>query len=151
MPPATARALLRNLELILTAAGLGVIAAVPAVLRPTPERYWTVVAATAVGVGVVHGVLFWLVRRRQREVRAATLRDARDVLTDVVNNKLQLMLVHLEELHASASARAPDPVDLESLVAARDAAAHVSALLTTLSEESLRSWKARYPALAPGR
>lgn len=148
MPPATARALLRNLELVLTAVGLGVIAAVPALLQPTAERYWTVVAVTAVGVGVVHGVLFWLVRRRQREVRAATLRDARDVLTDVVNNKLQLMLVHLETLHASASARAADPIDRESLVAARDAAAHVSALLTGLSDESLRSWKARYPALA---
>ena len=151
MPPALGRATLRNLELILTAAGLGVIAAVPAALRPAAGRYWVVVAVTAVGVGLVHGVLFWLVRRRQRQVRAATLREARDVLTDVVNNKLQLMLVHLEELNASASARAPAAVDRASLVAARDAAAHVSALLSALSDESLRSWKARYPALPHGR
>lgn len=138
--------LVRNLELVLTLAGLVVIAGVPALLRPTPEGYWRVVAVTAVGVGVLHGLVFWTVRRRQRQVRAAALAAARLVLKDVVNNKLQLMLLHAQELHAHAVAgpAARPAVDPSILVGARDAAAQVSALLNTLSEDSLRSWQARY-------
>ena len=136
------RLFLDNLELWLTGAGLAVIVVVPSVLGTTPASYWHVVAVTAVLVGVVHGLLFWLVRRRQRLVRRATLFAARGMLRDVVNNRLQVLLLGLET--------ATPEIDASALRDAREGVEHVSQLLGTLSEESLRRWEERYAGLVRG-
>jgi hypothetical protein len=79
---------LANIELILSAVGLLMIVLVPAIVSPKPENLWEVTAITAILVGFIHGLIFWLVRRRQRIVRAQLLDDLRTVLADVVNNQL---------------------------------------------------------------
>jgi len=61
--------LLRYLELVFTAAGLLVIFGVTALVHPQGIDASTVAAITATLVGVVHGVLFWAVRHRQRLAR----------------------------------------------------------------------------------
>lgn len=134
--PQGMRVFLDNLELWLTGAGLAVIVAVPSAIGTMPASYWHVIAITAVLVGIVHGLLFWLVRRRQRLVRRATLFAARGMLRDVVNNRLQVLLLGLET--------ATPGLDALALRDARAGVEHVSALLGTLSEESLRRWEERY-------
>jgi len=62
---------IRQIELYLTAVGLLVILAVPQLFAESSRMF--VMALTAIGVGVVHGVLFCLVRRRQRLLRAEVL------------------------------------------------------------------------------
>jgi hypothetical protein len=85
------------LELIFTALGLVVILAVPAFfsqryhLHPLTEYPWRVAAITATAVGVIHGILFFIVRRRQREARARVIHDVRQ-LSDVLCNQLQVVV-----------------------------------------------------------
>ena len=64
-----------NIELYLSAAGLVVVWAVAAVL----------------GVSVLHGAIFWVVRRRQRRIRAQSVHEIREMLTDQVKNQLAVM------------------------------------------------------------
>lgn len=65
---------IEHIELWLSAVGIGIIWVVPLVVPPGGyvEEYWRVVAITAIAVGVVHGVIFWAVRRRQEKRKAET-------------------------------------------------------------------------------
>ena len=79
---------LNNIELILTAVGIGVIllsgfVASRSAFKDSVPLTRTVEMATAVSatlVGVVHGILFWLLRRRQRWVRQEAIRQIREML-----------------------------------------------------------------------
>ncbi len=61
------KAFVNNLELIPTAAGLVVIFGAT-LLTPFTANPWAVAATTAIAVGILHGVVFWLVHRQQRTV-----------------------------------------------------------------------------------
>ena len=128
---------LRNVEIYLTLAGLAVIFAVPMLFAR--EQWMTAVGVTAVLVGVVHGLLFWLIRRRQRLVRAALVSDLQMMLKDRINNKLQVVLV---------SAVSRDSVfnseDQARLQQVSDAVQDVTQLLDRLSLESLSAWQKHY-------
>lgn len=128
---------LRHIELYLTAVGLLVILLVPGFF--SIEQRVLVIAITAVGVGVVHGLLFWLVRRRQRLVREALLQDLRGMLKDRINNKLQVVLVH-----AVAPAGDLSADDRARLKEVAESVMEVSQLLDRLSLESLSAWQAHY-------
>ena len=65
--------LLRHLELIFTAAGIAMIFGVTAIFTPVGMSLWQVAAVTATLVGIVHGALFLLLRRRQRAARHSTI------------------------------------------------------------------------------
>lgn len=45
-------------------------------------------AVTALGISVLHGLIFWVVRRRQRRVRQEAIVEIREMLADVVKNQL---------------------------------------------------------------
>ncbi len=64
-----------HIELWLSGLGLLVIWAVPFVVAPEAET-WRVVAITAIGVGVLHGLIFWFVRRRREQDRAEASAEA---------------------------------------------------------------------------
>lgn len=131
------RHFLDNIELWLSAAGVGVILAAPALISPvTSGDYWRVVAVTAVSVGVLHGVIFWMVRRRQRQLRSAAIAEIRGMLRDVINNKLTVILGS-----SRGSAGGPDRADLEALA---ESVRQISELVNTLSLESLQRWQHRY-------
>ncbi len=125
----------RNIELWLSAAGLGVIVAVPPLLGVQGDAAWRAGALTAVAVGVLHGVVFWLVRRRERLHREAALRDARRMLQHVVNNQLMVVLGRISLAPGMRE-------DRESLAEATRAIQRISSVINSLSDESVRDWKA---------
>ncbi|MBL0937863.1 MAG: hypothetical protein IBJ03_03150 [Gemmatimonadaceae bacterium] len=132
-----------NIELWLSGAGVAVILLVPRLGLSEQHSYWSVMAVTALIVGVLHGVIFWLVRRRQRRVRDEALREIKSMLMDRVNNKLNVISMHVEMQDVAASRETMDGVQS----AVRD----VTNLLDSLSEESLTSWKQRYAQVLQGR
>ncbi|BAH38091.1 MAG TPA: hypothetical protein DGD08_06585 [Gemmatimonas aurantiaca] len=125
-----------NIELWLSAAGVAVILLIPRLGLASQDSYWAVMAVTALIVGVLHGGIFWLIRRRQRRLRATAIREIRQMLTDRVNNQLNVIIMHV-----SANESAESCETVEGVQAAVD---DVTDLLDTLSEESLRGWQAHY-------
>lgn len=129
--------LLRHLELYLSAAGLIVVIAATTLLKGIGYDPWIVGTITAVLVGVIHGIIFWLVRRRQQAVRLATIREIQSMLQDLINNQLTIIetAAHLsglplaENLHRSHITNSVQKI---------------SSALQELSEESLHRWKQRY-------
>ena len=93
---------LANIEIILSAVGLLVIVLVPALVDPKQENFWEVMTITAILVGLIHGFIFWLVRRRQRIVRAQLLNDLRTVLADVVNNQLIAVRLNAQKISSTS-------------------------------------------------
>lgn len=130
--------LLRYLELILTLVGIIVIFAVTGLVTPRGVGPWEVAAITAVLVGIVHGVIFWLVRRRQRAVRMQTVTDVQSMLKDVINNQLTV-------IQGMDYLRTADPAQTQRATAqiAR-CVTSISDALQHLSEESLRDWHNKY-------
>jgi len=86
---------LRYLELILTLVGVVVIVLIFAIFRNTTP--WKAAAICAVVVGVVHGLIFYLVRSRQRKTRSQEVFSIRGMLDDMVNNRLNVVLYPTEE------------------------------------------------------
>jgi NADH:ubiquinone oxidoreductase subunit 2 (subunit N) len=130
--------ILRYLELIFTVAGLVVIFAAALVFSRVGASYWRVAAITATIVGVIHGILFWVVRRRQRAVRRAVIADVQAMLKDMINNQLAVILAmsELREARAEETRRASDYIS-------RSVSA-ISGALQHMSDESLRSWLVKY-------
>lgn len=133
--------LLRYLEIIFTLAGLAVIFLITALVQPTGTSSWEVAAVTATAVGVIHGLLFWVIRRRQREARHAAIKDMQAVLQDVVNNQLAV-------IQAMADLRQSRPEE------AQRACGYISQAVTSISdslkhmdEDRIKSWRLKYPRL----
>ena len=80
------RSFLANIELWLSGVALLIILIVPAMFYSGQHDVWKITAITAIGVGTLHGIIFWLVRRRQRLVRNEAIGEIRAMLTDTVNN-----------------------------------------------------------------
>ncbi len=138
------KSFLANIELWLSAAGLAVILAVPALVADQ-TNYWVVAAVTAILVGLLHGLIFWLVRRRQRQTRREAIRAIQGMLNDRINNQLTVILGAIST-HTSDSTESQ-----RSLTEVQAAVREVSALLGALSEESLRKWQDHYAAVFAGR
>jgi len=64
-------------------------------VAPAPGTFWRVAAITAIGVGLLHGPIFWVIRRRQRVVRQQSIEEIREMLGDVVKNKLSVIDMYL--------------------------------------------------------
>jgi hypothetical protein len=130
--------ILKYLEILFTLAGLAVIFLAVLIFAPTKASPWQVAAIAATLVGVVHGVLFWLIRRRQREVRRAVISDVQVMLKDIINNQLAVILAmtNLREAHSEETLRAGDYIS-RSVSAISEALKH-------MSDESLHTWMAKY-------
>jgi hypothetical protein len=81
---------LAHLELLLTVAGVLVVVAVFAIFRNIAP--WKAAAISALAVGVLHGIIFYVVRSAQRRARIVELRSIRNKLNDLIRNKLQVVL-----------------------------------------------------------
>lgn len=128
---------LRNLELILTGIGVILTFLAPSIAYQYGSDWWQIAAFTALTVGIIHGLIFWMVRRRQRQIREAIIADLRLMLKDQLNNRLMALLSEI-----SLQANLADDVELlEPLISHID---QINILLDKLSEESLRSWQSRY-------
>lgn len=85
---------LEYLELILTAAGILVVVAAFAIFRNVAP--WKAAAISALAVGVLHGIIFFIVRSAQRKARRAAVSVIRHTFDDLVRNKLQVVLFATE-------------------------------------------------------
>jgi hypothetical protein len=133
--------LLAHLEIILSAVGILVIVFVPSLVNPNPDTFWEVTAITAILVGLIHGMIFWLIRRRQRTIRTEIIHELRTVLTDVINNQLVALSLHARKL--SSMSDPASEIDAHLRVLDQSAQA-ISTYVNLLSEESIREWKERY-------
>jgi uncharacterized YccA/Bax inhibitor family protein len=88
--------LLNHIELILSAAGILVIIVVPTVLSSFVGDVWRVATVTATFVGVLHGLIFWLIRRRQRQLRSEAVREIKTMLNEVVKDQLAIIMVNAQ-------------------------------------------------------
>jgi len=129
---------LKYLEILFTLAGLAVIFIAVLAFTPRGASPWQVAAITATLVGIIHGALFWMIRRRQREVRRAVIGDVQAMLKDIINNQLALILAmsNLREERAEETLRAGDYISRSVTT--------ISEALRHLSDESLHSWMAKY-------
>ncbi len=125
---------LNNIELALSGLGLIVIVVVPLVLQPGPDAVWQVAAVTAVVVGLLHGVIFWLIRRRQRQIRTQAIAQIREMVHDVVKN--QLAIISLNAQLSGAQERHQQRIETS--------VKRIEEALTHISEESLSKWQTRY-------
>lgn len=136
------RAFLDNIELWLSGAGIAVILLAPQVAHASGDAAWRIGAIVATAVGVLHGLIFWVVRRRQRRIRAQVIAELRGMLRDRVNNNLTVLAVGLSDVKTVQGTGA-------SLQDLHDAVDRISELVGTLSDESIQSWKARYGEVVP--
>ncbi len=127
---------LKHIEIWLSLVGVGLILAVPGLLIGGSGPFWEAMALTALAVGVVHGLIFWLVRRRQARVREQAISEIRSMLMDRVHNHLTVI-----------SAQTLDAESREQVEELQSSIDEISQLLWTLNEESLRSWQARYDSI----
>ena len=126
-----------NIELWLSGAGIVVILGVPYLLNPSPSEFWRVAAITAIGVGLLHGVIFWVIRRRQRTIRQKSINEIRGMLADVVKNKLSVIEMYLPD-------EEEQDVVAAQLEGIHDSIEQISEEVDTLSEESIDDWKTKY-------
>ena len=85
---------LEYLELILTAAGVAVVVVFFYFFRNIAP--WKAAALSALAVGVLHGIIFFIVRSAQRRVRQHAVATIRRTFDDLVRNKLQVVLFATE-------------------------------------------------------
>ncbi|WP_232798254.1 hypothetical protein [Salinibacter altiplanensis] len=126
-----------HIELWLSGLGLVLIFGIPAIAGGTGLVLWRLIALIAVGVGVVHGFIFWTVRRRQRQARRQSIREIQQMLSDVLKNKLAAINMYL-----------PEETDQElveqELTGIRTSIEDIANEVEHLSEESLEGWKEHY-------
>ncbi len=134
--------IIQNIELVLTAAGLLVIFAVHFIFEATYGGSWMIAAFTAIAVGLIHGLIFWLVRRRQRHIRSLALAEAKRMLKDIVNNQLCII-----QFSADLQHRDQTPIK-DAHARITTSVSHINAALNEISEESLDLWKKKYPVAA---
>ncbi|MGY2837094.1 hypothetical protein [Thermostichus sp. MS-CIW-41] len=133
---------LNNIELILTAVGIGVILLSGFVASRSAFSLETATAVSATLVGVIHGILFWLLRRRQRQVRREAIGQIREMLEDLGKNRLQTIKMSLYMVQA----RQPEQEERtrQSFDRVYQILAEMSTLIDHISEESLAGWRHRY-------
>lgn len=131
------RNFLNNIELWLSGAGLFVVWIASVIVAPGGAEVWKVAAITALAVSVIHGVIFWVVRRRQRRVRQEAIADIREMLGDRVKNQLAVVQMALKSNDA-------DPEVQMQLEMVGESVDNIAELIDNLSEDSLKSWKVHY-------
>ncbi len=131
------RGFINHIELWLSAVALVLIFGIPAAVGPQGLDFWRLTAIIAIAVGTIHGVIFWVVRRRQRQIRRRSIRQIQQMLADVVKNRLTAIDMYLPEEEDPEMVR--QEVDgIRSSI--REIAQHVD----NLSEETLEDWEEKY-------
>jgi hypothetical protein len=133
---------LNNIELVLTAVGIGVILLSGFVASRSAFSLETATAVSATLVGVIHGILFWLLRRRQRWVRQEAIGQIREMLEDLGKNRLQTikMSLYMVQIHQPEQ----EERTRKSFDRVYQILAEMSTLIDHISEESLADWRHRY-------
>lgn len=131
--------LLRHIELWLSAAGVLVVWVAAALIAPDAGSVWKVAALAALAVSLLHGIIFWIVRRRQQRVREHAITEIREMMADRVKNQLAVIGMY-----------APLTQEREAFEMAlggiNASITEIAAVVDSLSSESLVDWKQHYRA-----
>lgn len=130
------RPFLDHIELWLSFAGLVVALVVPQLLGVEDGSYWRVMAVVALAVGLIHGGIFWVVRRRQRQIRRSSINEIREMLADVVKNQLTAIDMYLPPEDQTIVRQELDGI--------RASIGRITQEVDSLSEESIHDWKTKY-------
>lgn len=122
---------LSYLEIWLSAVGVAVILFLPTLLGVSHQNYWYVTSLVAIFVGVLHGLIFWSVHRRQRYVRDRTVAQVRAMLRDDIHKQVAALL--------TMDSRATDRQRMQ-LDGVFDSMILLDHMLESLSTERLRVW-----------
>lgn len=131
--------LINNIELVLSTAGLAVIWFVPELIAGGHDT-WQVTAFTATAVGLLHGVIFWVIRRRQRSIRNKAISEIQMMLKDQINSQLTVINLSAEQAKEGVSRD-------DRLRQVQETSVKISKMLAGISDESLRRWQGRYANL----
>lgn len=131
------RGFINHIELWLSAVALVLIFGIPALAGPEGLAFWRLTAVIAIAVGSVHGVIFWVVRRRQRQIRRRSIQEIQTMLADVVKNRLAAIEMTLPQNEDPEMVR-------QEVEAVREGIREIATHVDNLSVESLKDWEARY-------
>lgn len=131
------RGFINHIELWLSGVALILIFGIPEIVGPSGLDFWRFTALIAIAVGTIHGVIFWVVRRRQRQIRQESIREIQAMLADVVKNRLTTIDMYLPEDEDPEMVRQEVTGIQQSI---REIAEHVD----NLSEETLQDWEETY-------
>jgi uncharacterized protein HemX len=127
----------KHIELWLSGIGLLLIFGVAFFMNASGVAFWRLIALIAVGIGVVHGFIFWAVRRRQRQVRRQSIREIQQMLSDVLKNKLAAINMYLPEEENQELVE-------QELNGIRTSIEDIADEVENISEESIEGWKEHY-------
>lgn len=131
------RGFINHIELWLSAVALVLIFGIPVLAGPEGLAFWRLTAVIAIAVGSVHGVIFWVVRRRQRQIRRRSIQEIQTMLADVVKNRLAAIEMALPQNEDPEMVR-------QEVEAVREGIREIATHVDNLSVESLKDWEARY-------
>lgn len=131
------RGFVNHIELWLSAVALVLIFGIPVLAGPEGLAFWRLTAVIAIAVGTIHGVIFWVVRRRQRHIRRRSIEQIQRMLADVVKNRLAAIEMALPENEDPEMVR-------QEVEAVRGAIEEIATHVDNLSVETLKDWEARY-------
>jgi len=127
----------KHIELWLSGVGLLLIFGVAFFMGSSGVAFWRLIALIAVGIGIVHGFIFWAVRRRQRQVRRQSIREIQQMLSDVLKNKLAAINMYLPEEENQEMVK-------QELDGIRSSIEDIAGEVENISEESIEGWKEHY-------
>lgn len=127
----------KHIELWLSAIGLVVIFVVPRLFSANGDLGY-VTAITATAIGLLHGMIIWLVRRRQRFIRQRAIRELQLMLEDRIQNQLMVINLSLYTVNAMPERHK------EAVANVQEAIRKISMICRTLDEESLVNWQRTY-------
>ena len=137
------KALLRNLEIYFSLAGLAIILSAIVSISPLGYSPWVIGAVTAILAGLLQALTIWMIRRRQRRIRNEVFNDIQQMLKDLINNQLTVIqtMSNLREANPAEATRACDYITRSVNT--------ISAALHELSEDSLQRWQRQYERQRP--
>lgn len=95
--------IIANIEIVLSVSWILLTVFVPRALGYEGLEFWIGTAVTAIGVGLFHSAVLWVVRRRQRLVRGELLLDAMDTLAAIRDEKLSEIMIRCEMVESTTS------------------------------------------------
>ncbi len=126
-----------HIELWLSGVGLLLIFGVAFFMGSSGVAFWRLIALIAVGIGIVHGFIFWAVRRRQRQVRRQSIHEIQQMLSDVLKNKLAAISMYLPEEENQEMVK-------QELDGIRTSIEDIAGEVENISEKSIEGWKEHY-------
>jgi membrane protein implicated in regulation of membrane protease activity len=128
----------RHVDKVLTLLFAAIIIGVPLLLQPHPHETWKSTLISSVLVILLYLLFASQIKRWERDVRRQAIAEMRQMLRDVVNNKLSVIMIN-----ASLAQPLSDD-DAKKLQSVMETVQKISEDLENLSEDTLTNWRTKY-------